>query len=66
MSGRLDAEVKAYREQPFKGAPEYKKLSATEAVIRDDKTELMRGMPVKVYWVFKAILEKMERDKNKK
>lgn len=66
MSNNLNAEVKAYREQPFKGQPEYKKLSAIEAVILDDKTELMRGMPVKVYWVFKAILEKLERDKKKK
>lgn len=67
MSGNLNAEVKAYREHPFKGKLEYKKLSPIEAVIKDgDKGEVMRGMPVKVYWVFKAILEKMEREKKKK
>jgi len=67
MGAGFNEEVKAFKEDPFRGKLTYKKLSALEAAIYDsDKIEVLRGRPVKVLWVYKAILEKLERDKKKK
>ena len=67
MGAKFNEDVKAFIDSPFKGKFVYKKISALEAVIYDsDKVEIVRGRPVKVLWIYKALTEKADRDLKKK
>jgi len=64
---QLNEEVKAFKDNPFRGKLVFKKISTLEAAIYDsDKVEIIRGRSVKILWIYKAIIEKMERDQKKK